>query len=383
MVLRFLRVSGVEPDQVNTLEIISPIYDPLTKQLISRMGLYKRSRAATVGLVLGALVYLITPALEGNFLPSSRFSALRSWPAIYQWLVFIPGLFVYALSYHPEGINRVSAALARNGVFSVNETEIITTVTRSWSSLRNWPMWLTAILAAGLAAGVHAYGVVQYALLELDWYSSSLGVFFGFRLPVVFLALYLLFLVVLQHVKFAWLTWRLFGECELRMRPLDPDGAGGFGMLGRFSLSMIYLIVGLMLLIASLGAIEYLTGIQSFSNPSIQASMAAYLVLAPLIFFLPLYPAHRAMQKAKKKSLSAIAPEFQEVFEDSKFRLLAEKRIEYEQQRLEVGFRLLELVGSFPAWPLNTQTLRRFIAVFLFPMFTGVLVELIARLLTE
>jgi hypothetical protein len=120
-------------------------------------------------------------------------------------------------------------------------------------------------------------------------------------------------------------------------------------------------------------------------TPDTATWLGVYVVLALLSFFLPPWTAHAAMAEAKRKLLMDISHQFQEAYARTTGSLEGETgELKEHVERIESLRSLYELTSSFPVWPFDTVTLRRFaitVTVPLVPLLTELAVGIGAALL--
>lgn len=181
-----------------------------------------------------------------------------------------------------------------------------------------------------------------------------------------------------------WLN-RLFRRFTIYVRPLHPDRAGGLSPLGTFSLRLSYAItlIGFILVLTSITR-YYVTTRQFGFAPEIEliAGLVLYLSLAPVVFFAPLSAAHRSMREAKENLLLKIDETFATHY--NTVQTLLDEDLAGLETRIQSFKELQELhdiVRSFPVWPFNAESLRRFGTSWLSPIALGLVVEAAARFL--
>jgi hypothetical protein len=195
--------------------------------------------------------------------------------------------------------------------------------------------------------------------------------------------------VILVILPGAYVLWsvviRIFVNAQLfRMaltsvvlHPLHPDRAAGLHPLGRYALKTTYLV-------AILGALGAILEYQAYIDGSWQtayfahAAFAAYLVLAPVVFFISLWAAHDAMQDAKEALMQQVSRQFNEDISVTYSELTGPaNELKENLERVEQLKKLHQLTESFPVWPFDTQTIRQFILTMSSPLLAIVIPLLI------
>ena len=240
--------------------------------------------------------------------------------------------------------------------------------------------WFTLAFAPGLPFS-------PYRLAPYDSWISKDPIIALVRAPVIFVVFYALVLIVWDLVFIIKAINAAFRDEEIQIEAMDPDGAGGLGFIGRFSLKILYLTAALGLLLF-VRIIFSLPGSADLSvslilhdrrNFVFLVGVAAYLIAAPIIFFLPLRTAHAAMVRYRNGLLSKISSRFSF--------LLAEVRAttwenEARTEELLTQIRQVEemresIKKQVPVWPYNAVSFRKFLGV----LFTPLLAALISTLI--
>ena len=197
----------------------------------------------------------------------------------------------------------------------------------------------------------------------------------------IFVGIYCILSIALFSImSITWLK-KLFSEFSITILPLHPDGSGGLSPLGNYALKLSYLIVlvGLILVITPITRNFVINGTFEFLWTSeLIVALGAYLVAAPVIFFLPLSVAHRVMQEAKNHLLMQIANRFSEEYSLIQ-KALGKNDLDIKQN-LEIMEQLQNLhrtIDSFPVWPFDSANLIRFATSYITPLVTAILATII------
>ena len=95
----------------------------------------------------------------------------------------------------------------------------------------------------------------------------------------------------------------------------------------------------------------------------------SYLILAPLIFFLPLRSAHYAMVSFRNQLASEISFEYDSTFEKLRISHSSDsEEMEVILQKLHQLDETRNIIMKFPIWPFNTSSIRRFFGLTLSPL---------------
>jgi len=254
-----------------------------------------------------------------------------------------------------------------NGLLEKFEEKI--TGSRGWYRVLKYGGHLLGVLYALYALKSHYYALDTYTydiwssqshLLNLAGRTVYELVLFGIVVP----ALFYKFLVVLHAIRAMFR--RLTDDQVIRLRPLSPDNAGGLGMVGGYSLKMVYV-----LLPALVPLLLYVLFMPF--TPIIMIGMIVYIPLVVLVFFYPLSGAHQAMKRYKTIELEYLAREFNRAYDTFISRVGGQEyQIDDEAaQAADLMGKLEELynkANKMPVWPFNVQTLTRFGATVTIPL---------------
>ncbi|MFQ5921667.1 MAG: hypothetical protein ACE5M4_02390 [Anaerolineales bacterium] len=235
---------------------------------------------------------------------------------------------------------------------------------------------LYASWALGASAGVAAIAMLLFIGSYLDWYPwPQLVSFFSHSRTLTWLKAPMWFLTIyglsfgLFNVGLTILGLRnIFREQSLNISPWHPDRCGGLKSVSTYSMTLGYAIavVGLTLSVQTIQEIQRGTFGSSYLT---WFGLGAYLILAPLVFFLPLGTAHAAMNKAKNTQLLQLSQHF-----DVQYQRISEALnrddVDYSGNvnRIETLQKLYMITEQFTIWPFDTVNLRRFLTITLAPL---------------
>ncbi|HEY45668.1 MAG: hypothetical protein AMJ88_15830 [Anaerolineae bacterium SM23_ 63] len=206
------------------------------------------------------------------------------------------------------------------------------------------------------------------------------------RSPLWFLSMYAICFGLFNIGVTVITLRRVFRDHAIRISPWHPDRCGGLRSISQYSMTLGYAIavLGIFLSIQTIQEIQigifetsYLTWLE----------LAGYIILAPLVFFLPLGTAHTAMRNAKTTHLLALSHQF-----DAHYTLIVDslqsddREIGSSAERIEQLQTLYQITEDFIIWPFDVVNLRRFLTITLAPLLPGVasvLFELIRIFLVD
>jgi hypothetical protein len=115
-------------------------------------------------------------------------------------------------------------------------------------------------------------------------------------------------------------------------------------------------------------------------------AIATYVILAPLVFFLPLGTAHVSMRRAKDRHLLLLAERFDAEYRQAADQIDEAGTLKSNVEKMEQLRKLYKITEEFPVWPFDVTNLRRFLTVITAPLAPGlvsVALDLIGRLLAS
>ena len=156
-----------------------------------------------------------------------------------------------------------------------------------------------------------------------------------------------------------------------RIVPHHPDGTGGLLAVGRTSLfmSLFPVLAGLGLSVNLIQARMRLTlasrevGVGSDMIPIILSSIGLYLLVAPILFFLPLLPLRQVMARAKRAYLVGAEEVLARASERHLSALTNQKLDAETTQELEYIYKLYEYAQAMAVWPFDRRTFVRFVGL--------------------
>ena len=164
---------------------------------------------------------------------------------------------------------------------------------------------------------------------------------------------------------------KLYNERLLRIEPLNPDGALGFGEFGKLAWRIDLVLLPTM----GMAVFYYMAG----DIPVVYIiGLIILLLLIPIFFFGPLWGLHRVMLKTKSQELRILSQQYNLNVSIVRQWLKGEegiKRIDglAAKEVLKSVILLHEQTSRMPVWPFDTTTLTKVLGYFLLPIVAIVL----------
>ena len=347
--------------------------DPLARWLL-RWRVPPAGLAAIV-MAYGAFHALLVPLAYG--LLRSRggvLGALDDWPYIVMAVGVVPLLASY-YAWQPATIQAVYAGIASRFAGDAAAARRTAELARPFG----WGGW--AWLALAIAAVQVLSWIYDLSRVTVPNWLALNPVTIGTAQPIRFVSFYFVVYVLGRQIVTLFGLNRFFAQFSVDIAPVHPDRAGGLRVLGDYVLSSG-------LLLAILGSIFGMTFLRSWTNPGVLTpefylELVTYCLLAPILFFVPLWSVHKRMVAARQRLLVEIAEQFDQeyraLFDNLRRNVLAPEAVTH----LEAVQKIYHIADAAPVWPFDLQTLSKFGAVVFLPILVPLGVDLLAGLLTR
>jgi hypothetical protein len=203
---------------------------------------------------------------------------------------------------------------------------------------------------------------------EVRWYLP-------FHITTWTMGLYALLMLAFRQVLIVHGLSGIMGKHDVAVRPLDPDGVGGFGSVGDFIQTSILFVIGIGVLAAFYAIEVYLAGGNILQRGDVLAFFVIYIILAPICLTVPTTYTQRAMLRAREKVLEPLAHQYQDALDEARSKIgghITTEEVEQLNQRLDALQKHRELImQTFPTSPLTVVALRNFSLTALLPLVSG------------
>ena len=180
-------------------------------------------------------------------------------------------------------------------------------------------------------------------------------------------------LAVIKFLVGLVFSYRFFDLFKIKVNPLDPDGAGGCGVIGQMLVSSVLILTVFGVAAVSMAILDLSQGTNPAGRPEVFAFGAIYLFMTPMLFISWLWLPHRAMVEARDEILHRLADEFRQTMCGSfPSRTDTAEAIKTKTDRLEEVQRQYKLISeTFPIWPLRTHALRSLVGTSVLPLISS------------
>ena len=325
--------------------------------------------------VLFSTVIVLIPILfayiDGNFdNPVLTVDVIGDYANMAFYLIGFPTMLVTAILYankFPEVLNNLKG----NDIINVSENEWNKFKLRANDIYSKWYYTNGPHLIA-LAVTVSLFFVFRNPMNHI-WYSLETDdfVYLGgwAQLIVYYVTFYAFSLSLLNIIATYRILKVLFSSNKLIVQPLHPDKCGGLAPLGALSRTLIYGISLLGIIVALNVHFNYEHFGRELYNPLQISIMLGYLVMAYVIFFLPMHAAHKPMKQAKEEEMrlihhyiARINKEIKKDFEE--FRDIDSDALENFHNAKE----MYDITSQMPVYPYNVKTVITFISSVFIPV---------------
>lgn len=220
------------------------------------------------------------------------------------------------------------------------------------------------VLAFAPLPGLQLYSETPYQ----SWITAHPAIVWS-QVPGFILVFYALLMTIYDLVIITIALNDALRNQKAKVEPFHPDKAGGLGFIGRFSANLGYFI-GALGLLQSVRAIQTQTDLSAPHNYVFVLGLALYLLLAPTIFFLPMWTTHAAMIGYRDRLLADISTKFNSTL--LQLRALRQEGGEQIEALLQEIQQLDEaramVIAQTPVWPFNVGNLKKFFGLVLSPI---------------
>lgn len=321
---------------------------------------------------ISIVISIVIALISGRLFPDPNYLALFE-----DFLYWAAAVFVLPLSWgyyvwSCVAPTKVLAEIQASGAVTLEEKDI-----RIASNILENKY--ATILAWFLSLSLASLGSYQDFIAPPRWTNGNIFVLVVrvlYTAPTTFAALSAIFRTV-SNAKFFREILR-----NVTLNPLHPDRAGGLRKLGQYALSTTYPI-------ALAGVIAVISEYFAYLNDTLATSyylhviLILYIPFSLLTFFAPLSAAHDAMIKAKERLILKISYQFNMDFSLT-FNELTQpaKALKDNIEKIEQLQRLHKLAETFPVWPFDIQTIRKFLIAISSPI-TSIIIAIIIQKLTS
>ncbi len=345
--------------------------DPLAKFIRDHQNWSPKQYGITI-LIVNVTIDFLSAVYFKAFVTYSGPPGLFQDPAVilasYVMMPVIGGFYLWSINQ----IGSLLQQLYASNLFTdqTGLDEIVQELKQSLTS--KWPLVASVIISV----------IVTLLILGtfLNWYPWPQTISFlnhseiipWLKTPMWFITMYGLCFGLFNITSTIAALRRTFRNQSYNISPWHPDRCGGLKSISQYSMTLGYAIavVGLTISVQTIQEIYFGT----FSSAYLTwLGLAGYILLSPLIFFLPLGTAHVSMQQAKNTHLLAISAQF-----DIHYRLITdalrneESEIAATVKKIEALQSLYRITDEFTIWPFDFVNLRRFLTITLAPLAPGV-----------
>jgi hypothetical protein len=198
--------------------------------------------------------------------------------------------------------------------------------------------------------------------------------------------IYWILMVVWKGFVFSWALHRFFTteHHALHIDPLHPDGCCGLKQIGNVAsiLNLILFLIGVYLSLRVIDKmlIQNSSAFEDIGNPMM---LGGYVIIAPLLFFLPLSAAHNKMLEVKQKFIFPVSRKCEQLFTE-----LGEIKIDEQGHEMIGSLEQMEKLRhememEIPVWPFDFKSIQAFFGTIVVPLLPVILPFLFQLLVSE
>lgn len=379
----------------------NPIYGALVIQL---MGF----------LLIGGITYLENTLFKGNS-AKTAVPLMKDVNDIALIVVYLPGLFFVSLLYY-RAIKVLQADLFSFRIIgnrefdSVNEISKITDADirnhkEYLSFLHNFRVWYCSrwvTFGCIAIAAIVTYWCLYKPFINLDtwltirapdnWVYSMHSIkippqpkifSWGGRFYAIFIfALYIYLFVNLFYrgIITTSLWYHVFKKFTVNIEFLHPDQCGGLKMIGHLVNTFNWAVfIGGLNVASLIYTQKEIMGVP-FTHYVNIVPLAAYILLAPVIFFGMLYTTHREMKKNKILLHRGISISYDIILKNNQVNILAGNVDLNNIAKLDGLQKTYEMTKQFPEWPINIRMISYLCGTVLIPIIMSFLTDIINKI---
>jgi hypothetical protein len=381
------RSTGARPvsDSVVGPETLTPeslfVGDPVHKFLHDRVGgtLTVALHAALAALVFFGGAYLNGGLFNNTYDDLAHAALFDRTTSLRKILLIALGLSVYFLL--PRLVAALFNNLRDNSVLAGPRRASLTygRFLEDMAGKMNWRLW--PVLGVLTVVWFWAYRYFTHDPAKRKfWLEIAALVAYSLGFYVFVPTLAKLWIVVFS-------TNRLFRLFKVRVIPLHPDGAGGFGPVGRMFSTYVLIFTAFGLLVAAGMISSYYRTNSLFKRSETWMLIVGYTSL-PVLLWGWLWAPHKAMREVRDRKLLLLAEEFHNATTRHDADGPADAPPPEESADLKASIERLSelkrqhdlLIDSYPTWPVRFRQANRLAALISAPLITTALPHIIYTL---
>lgn len=317
-----------------------------------------------------ALIPILLAIYDGNFRnPALKADIVRDWGGLF-YLIGFPTMLLTTILYANK-FPKVLKQLKDNEIINTNKEEWNNFKLKSNAIYSKWYFTIGPHLIA-LVITIALFFVFRNPYNPI-WYSLKTDEFFYVaawaQLFVYYAAFFTFSLGLLNILASYKILQVLFSSNNIIVQPLHPDKCGGLAPLGALSRTLIYWILFIGVIVAVNIWSNYTNFGRELDDPLQISIILGYLVMAYIIFFLPMDAAHKPMKKAKEDELKLIHHYISKINKEVKKDFEEFKDIDNNAlENFNNAKQIYDITSQMPVYPYNVKTVVAFVSSVLIPV---------------
>ncbi len=308
---------------------------------------------------------------------------LADWTVMFACLVTVPMFVIFLLSERSMVPMRIAGIVSERAIYRGKNISDFVSLWNKRFKILNVIGQLAGLLVAFLAAfATHKFLYTMEGLTVWGGGENKVNVagwvYLFWQNPLAF---WLISIYISQGLATILLLFSITRNFEIKIWPFHHDNCCGLKAVGYIGLRNQYLlaVAGLNLLV--LLAVNIKRG-DPRTLTLLVMSFVLYIIFCPVIFIGPLLAFRKIMLLAKQAEQQKVATKLQQeynrIMNELDNRLIAKE----DEEIIDRLQKLKVLVNRIPVWPFDISTMRRFLTVYIFPLFTGLVSLLVSYIIT-
>ena len=339
--------------------------DPVIRLTVERK--FSPEIIIAMGMGYGMIYTIILPFLFGSI-----GQVLADWPELLRTLAVAPLVLGYYV-WQPTTIqNLYDLAVHRALNPTAREFEKISRLTKPFS----YRFWFWIAIFFGILNAVIYY----FSLLNgpVGWQNGSKLIVFLSAVTTFFSFYAVLHIIVRQIITIRGIN-KFFHILKIDISPLHPDHAGGLRPLGQYVVT-IGLGIGIIGLALGISLLRSYMGLEQLQSIFF-VNLAAYILVSPVFFFIPLIEAHRLMQNSKENAMIDIAGQYESLYRSTLQKMKNSKPMDKDLAHLDALHKIYLIADAAPVWPFNFGTFTKFSAAVILPVVLPLVIQYVTNVI--
>jgi len=318
---------------------------------------------------------------DGKYL---KLPFLRDYNVMFMSTIAIPFLFCFLL-VEKEKIPESVASAARKGILKPKGKDYKKFL-NIWRNIYKWVN--IGSIPVGITIGIFVSYANYSVFSQQDFGGWQMTdnqlnlpgwIFILWQLPIT---VWIFSIYVMRNTTTMFFLHYLVKKSEIHLDPFHQDKSAGLKKVGELGLRNQYI---LMVLGCNLLLYGYVGNIFSWDKAFIflmTIMIFGYLLVGIFAFVGPLLPFRKVMLETKKIEVEKISNVLTNAYKDVLYKISNESISKEAWENISHLLEFQKAVKNIPVWPLDIETIKKFLKAYLIPPITGI-ISLILKQLFE